>query len=127
MRRAIAASLAFVGLVHFIEYERERTGLVVRRNRGNLLQARRLAKCANETAALLGRFGEGAHLGKDEGPGINAGDGQNEEHSQCNCATILEHLDERAGSGCRSRGRRVRLEKKGKGSCKNRRIPHLKS
>jgi hypothetical protein len=58
-RRTGSAGLPLVGFVHVFIDLRQRAGLAVRGELGNLLQARGLAEGADKAAALFGGLAEG--------------------------------------------------------------------
>ena len=60
----------------------------------------------DEVAALAGGLAEGAHLAQNDGPGIEAGNQQQDEDAQCDTSHIAHHLHQRAGALRNRAGRR---------------------
>src|SRR6185437_1970561 len=93
-RRSGSACLALVSFVNILEDLGEWAVFVVADHGRNFLQAAGLAEGAHETAAGIGSPAEGAHLAEDDGPGIEAGDEQDNEYGHGNVADVAEHLHE---------------------------------
>src|ERR1700744_2943273 len=74
--RAIATGLAAVGLIDLVEHIDQRAWLVLLRDRADLLQARRLAKGAQEGTALAACTAEANPLAQNDGPGEETGKGE---------------------------------------------------
>ena len=81
--------LTFVFLEPALEYADQRAGAKLIRDRGNILQALRFAKGAQEAPALQAGAGEQAPFGKNDGPGNQTERQQGEQ----------DELGDRAGRG----------------------------
>src|ERR1035437_8059649 len=109
-RRAGTARLAIVGLENILEDLRQRAELEANGQRGDFLQTRGFAECANEAAALLGGLAERGSLAQDYGPGVDAGNEQHHKHGHGDGAAVGNHLDQSTGARCRGARTAVGLQ-----------------
>src|ERR1700739_43301 len=87
-----AAGLALVGLVDVDVDLRQGAGFVVVGKSCNFLQAGRAAESIDKVAALAGGLAKGAHLAKDDGPRVEAGEEQKEQDTESDYPDIAHHL-----------------------------------
>ena len=114
-REAAASVLSLVLIVDLVEDGDEGAGLELIGDGGDLAQATRFAKGADETLALRVRFAEAGPLGEHDGPGEDAGKQQNDEHRKGYGAAVVNHLAQGACACCRRGGGVLLEEVKSKG------------
>jgi hypothetical protein len=104
-RRAASTGLTLVFVVDFVEDGDQGAGAELVGYGGDFRQAAGLAEGPDERFALGFRGSEGPPLGEHDGPGKDAEDEQDAEHSERGRTAVVQHLHERAGmGGCGGRG-----------------------
>ena len=91
----IATGLASIRLVNLVKDIHQGTWLVLLRNSADLLQTRRLAKGAQEGAALAARAAKADPFAQNDGPGEKTGKREQSEDGESDRPAGPQHLQNR--------------------------------
>src|ERR1700722_3636182 len=94
-----SAGLATVSVVDLVEDCYQRAGLELIAYCGHFLQAVGLAESAHESPALRARPAEGGRLTENDGPGVEAGDEQQDQYRDGNGSAVAHHVYDGAEPG----------------------------
>jgi hypothetical protein len=89
---SLDADCAAVGFVDGVEDIDQRAGFELLADRNDFLQAAGLAEGADEAPALVARAFEAGKFADDDGPGEDAGNGQQRENGDRHWAAVVEHF-----------------------------------
>ena len=106
---ASRAHLAFVFVDGAFKYSNQRAGLKLIRNRGDVLQALRLAEGADEAAALASRPADHAPLGKNYCPREHAEGNKNEQNGFGDRTSLKDEINDFAAGKKKEDGRTMHV------------------